>query len=193
MQSGPKSDDLLGAEAKVSAARVLAAKVLIVDDDYYTRKVIRTLLAVVGIVNVHDAVDGASGLEAIRKLRPDIVLLDWEMPGIDGAEFTRRVRSPAEFSYPSVPIIILTGHGERSRVAEAVRLGVHEFLLKPVSSKALLDRIATVLLNPPPMVKRGDYYGPAPRPLSTYKPDAAAYNLRAEQAGDLSRAFRIPV
>ena len=198
MQSSPKSEyapvvDAKVVDAKVLAAQVLAAKVLIVDDDYYTRKVIRTLLAVVGIVNVHDAVDGASGLEAIRKLRPDIVLLDWEMPGIDGAEFTRRVRSPAEFSYPSVPIIILTGHGERSRVAEAVRLGVHEFLLKPVSSKALLDRIATVLLNPPPMVKRGDYYGPAPRPLSTYKPDAAAYNLRAEQAGDLSRAFRIPV
>ena len=81
MQSGPKSDDLLGAEAKVSAARVLAAKVLIVDDDYYTRKVIRTLLAVVGIVNVHDAVDGASGLEAIRKLRPDIVLLASGMNG----------------------------------------------------------------------------------------------------------------
>jgi two-component system, chemotaxis family, chemotaxis protein CheY len=188
MQSGPKSEYVAVVDAKV-----LAAKVLIVDDDYYTRKVIRTLLAVVGIVNVHDAIDGASGLEAVCTLRPDIVLLDWEMPGIDGAEFTRRVRSPAEFSYPSVPIIILTGHGDRSRVAEAVRLGVHEFLLKPVSSKALLDRIAAVLLNPPPMVKRGDYYGPAPRPLSTYKPDVASYNPRVEQAGDLSRAFRIPV
>src|SRR5207248_767210 len=122
MQSGPKSDDFLGAEAKVSAAKVLAAKVLIVDDDYYTRKVVRTLLAVLGIVNVHESVDGASGLEAICALRPDVVLLDWEMPGIDGAEFTRRVRSPIDFSYPSVPIVMLTGHGERSRVAEAVRL-----------------------------------------------------------------------
>src|SRR3989442_284778 len=135
MQSGPKSENAPFMDAKVVAAKILAANVLIVDDDYYTRKVVRTLLAVLGIVNVHGTVDGASGLEAICKLRPDIVLLDWEMPGIDGAEFTRRVRSPTEFSYPSVPIIILTGHGERSRVAEAVRLGVHEFLLKPVSSK----------------------------------------------------------
>src|SRR3989442_14922526 len=110
MQSGPKIDD-----AAVVAAKVLAAKVLIVDDDYYTRKVIRTLLAVVGIVNVHAATDGASGLDAICMLRPHIVILDWEMPGIDGAEFMRRVRPPADFSYPNVPITMLTGHGERSR------------------------------------------------------------------------------
>jgi len=183
MQSSSKNEDAL----------VKTATVLIVDDDYYTRKVIRTLLAVVGIDNVHDATDGASGLEAIRMLRPDVVILDWDMPGIDGAEFTRRVRSPANFSHPNVPIIMLTGHGERSRVAEAVRLGVHEFLLKPVSSKALLDRIVSVLANPRPMVKRGDYYGPELRPLSSYKPDAGSYNLRAEQAVDRLPALRIVV
>jgi two-component system chemotaxis response regulator CheY len=170
------------------AALIKAAKVLIVDDDYYTRKVIRTLLALVGIDNVHDAIDGASGLEAICALRPDVVLLDWEMPGIDGAEFTRRVRSPVEFSYPSVPIIMLTGHGERSRVAEAVRRGVHEFLLKPVSSKALFDSIVSVLANPRPMVRRGDYYGPEPRQLSSYKPGAGSYNQRVESAADQSPA-----
>jgi two-component system, chemotaxis family, chemotaxis protein CheY len=163
---------------------VKPAKVLIVDDEYYTRKVIRTLLALVGITNVHDAVDGESGLEAIATLAPDIVLLDWEMPGIDGAEFTRRVRSPNSFPYPNVPIIMLTGHGERSRVLEAVRLGVHEFLLKPVSSKALLSRIVSVLSKPRPMVRRGDYYGPEPRKLSSYKPDAESYDLRNEQVVD---------
>jgi two-component system, chemotaxis family, chemotaxis protein CheY len=186
MQSSPKDDNAL-----VNGTKVSAAKVLIVDDDYYTRKVIRTLLAVVGFDNVHDAIDGASGLEAIGTLRPDIVILDWEMPGINGAEFMRRVRSPAGFSYPSVPIIMLTGHDERSRVAEAVRLGVHEFLLKPVSSSALRDRIVSVLSNPRPMVLRGDYYGPEPRPLSTYKPDAGSYNPHAEQVVARSPALRI--
>jgi two-component system, chemotaxis family, chemotaxis protein CheY len=195
MQSDPKNADALIKDAKildtkVFDAKILAAKVLIVDDDYYTRKVIRTLLAVVGIVNVHDATDGESGLEAIQTLRPDIVILDWEMPGINGAGFTRRVRSPATFSYPGVPIIMLTGHSERSRVAEAVGLGVHEYLLKPVSSAALRDTIVSVLANPRPMVRRGDYYGPEPRPLATYKPGADSYNLRAEQAADRSLAFR---
>ena len=134
---------------------VKPAKVLIVDDEFYTRKAIRTLLTLVGIGNVHDAADGESGLEAIAALAPDVVLLDWEMPGIDGAEFTRRVRSPKSFPYPDVPIIMLTGHGERSRVLEAIRLGVHDFLLKPVSSKALFNRIEAVLSKPRPMVRGG--------------------------------------
>ena len=179
--------------AVIADGKVLAAKVLIVDDDYYTRKVIRTLLAMVGVVNVHDAVDGTSGLEAICALRPDIVVLDWEMPGIDGAEFMRRVRSPADFAYANVPIIMLTGYSERSRVVEALGLGVHEYLLKPVSSKALFDSFVSVLSSPRPMVRRGGYYGPEPRLVSTYKPDAGSYNLRAEQEAVRSPALRIVV
>jgi two-component system, chemotaxis family, chemotaxis protein CheY len=150
-------------------------KVLVDDDEYYTRKVIRTLLLAMGCTKIYEASDGATGLEEIRALSPDVVLLDWEMPGIDGAEFVRRVRSPETFPLPSVPIIMLTGHGERSRVMEAVRLGVHEFLLKPVSSSALQARILSVLTKPRNMVKRGDYYGPEPRKLATYKPEADSY------------------
>jgi two-component system, chemotaxis family, chemotaxis protein CheY len=150
-------------------------KVLIVDDEYYIRKVIRTLLLAMGCTKINEAPDGAHGLEAIRALAPDVVLLDWEMPGIDGAEFVRRVRSPNSFPYPAVPIIMLTGHGERSRVLEAVRLGVHEFLLKPVSSSSLQARILSVLTKPRNMIKRGEYYGPEPRKLATYKPGADSY------------------
>jgi two-component system chemotaxis response regulator CheY len=96
-------------------------------------------------------------------VKPDIVILDWEMPGLDGAGSVRMVRSPETFPYPDVPIIMLTGHGERSRVIEAVQIGINEFLLKPVSSKALRDRLMAVLTDPRPLVKSGNYYGPAPR------------------------------
>jgi two-component system, chemotaxis family, chemotaxis protein CheY len=171
MQSSPRNIDAL----------VKAARVLIVDDEYYTRKVIRTLLLAVGVTDVYDANNGIGGLEAIRTLEPDIVILDWQMPGMDGGEFMRQVRSPGNFPFPDVPIIVLTGHGERSRVIEAVRFGVHEYLLKPVSSKALHTRLVSVLSRPRSMVKRGDYYGPAPRKLSSYKPEADSYNLTAEQ------------
>jgi CheY-like chemotaxis protein len=147
-------------------------KVLVVEDEHYSRKVIRTLLTAIGVEQIQEANDGASGLAAIQAHNPDIVLLDWEMPGMDGAEFMRKVRSPATFPNPDVPIIMLTGHGERSRVVEAVNLGVHEFLLKPVSSTALMTRILGVLTMPRPMVRRGNFYGPEPRKLSTYKPDS---------------------
>jgi two-component system chemotaxis response regulator CheY len=150
-------------------------KVLVVDDEHYMRKVIRTLLMSIGICTIYEAPDGPSGLETIRAMAPDVVIVDWQMPGLDGASFVRMVRSPGSFPYPDVPIIMLTGHGERSRVIEAVKIGVNEFLLKPVSAKSLHDRLVAVLANPRPIVQSGCYYGPVPRNLS---PAVAAQSPR---------------
>jgi two-component system, chemotaxis family, chemotaxis protein CheY len=146
-------------------------KVLVIDDEHYTRKVVRTLLMTIGIRSIQEAPDGAAGLEAILTSVPDIVLVDWSMPGLDGPGFVRALRSPATFPHPDIPIIMLTAHGERSRVIEGARLGINEYLLKPVSSQALQARILSVVMHPRPMVRRGDYYGPEPRKLSTYKPE----------------------
>lgn len=147
-------------------------KVLIVDDEITMRKVTRSLLQAIGVRTIHEAGDGTSGLELIRTLAPDVVILDWEMPSPNGVEFVRAVRSPGSFPLPDVPIIMLTAYGERSRVVEAVNVGVNEYLLKPVSSKALLARLVAILARPRRMVKKGDYYGPEPRRLSSYKPES---------------------
>ena len=144
---------------------VQTVEVLIVDDNQYMRKVVRNILVSLGVKSIHEAGDGIAGLEAIRMFAPDIVVLDWEMPLLNGAELVRIVRSPGVFPVPDVPIIMLTGHGERWRVVEASRLGVNEFLKKPVSGKALLERMVAILANPRPMVRLGDYYGPEPRKL----------------------------
>jgi DNA-binding response OmpR family regulator len=154
-------------DSKQLAERLAAAKVLVVDDEHYMRKVVRTMLMSFGVIDVHEAPDGATGLELISSLRPDVVILDRQMPGLDGPAFVRIVRSPGTFPYPDVPIIMLTGHGERSHVIEAVKLGINEFLLKPVSVKALQDRMTAVLTQPRQIMKDGDYYGPAPRNLAT--------------------------
>ncbi len=145
---------------------VHSIEVLIVDDNQYMRKVVRNLLVNLGVKNIHEAGDGIAGLEAIRMFAPDVVILDWEMPLLNGAELVRIVRSPGVFPVPDVPIIMLTGHVERWRVVEATRLGINEFLKKPVSGKALLDRMVAILANPRPMVRLGDYYGPEPRKLA---------------------------
>src|SRR3954454_4897823 len=138
-------------------------RILVVDDNPHMRKLVRNLLLNVGIKNVYEASDGIAGLEAIRTVSPDIVILDWEMPLLNGAEMVRIVRSPGVFPVPDIPIIMLSAHGERWRVVEAVRLGVNEFMVKPVSSKGLLDRIVSILVTPRPIVQLGDYYGPEPR------------------------------
>ena len=142
---------------------VQSIAVLIVDDNQYMRKVVRNILVNIGVKNIHEAADGIAGLEAIRMFAPDLVILDWEMPLLNGAELVRIVRSPGVFPVPDVPIIMLTGHVERWRVMEATRLGVNEFLKKPVSGKSLLERIISILTRPRAMVRLGDYYGPEPR------------------------------
>jgi two-component system chemotaxis response regulator CheY len=154
-------------DSKQIAERFAAAKVVVVDDEHYMRKVVRTMLMSIGVRQAHEAPDGPAGLDVIRAVAPDVVILDWQMPGLDGPAFVRIVRSPETFPYPDVPIIMLTGHGERSRVVEAVKIGVNEFLLKPVSVKALQDRMTSVLTRPREIVKSGDYYGPMPRKMAT--------------------------
>jgi CheY-like chemotaxis protein len=145
-------------------------KVLVIDDEHYTRKVIRTLLQTIGVKTIYEVGDGHAGLDAICTYTPHIVLVDYEMPGLDGAGFVRAVRSPGTFPYADVPIIMLTAHSERSRVIEVAKLGINEYLLKPVSIQALQSRLLSVMLHPRKMVRKGDYYGPEPRKLSSFKP-----------------------
>ena len=101
--------------------------ILIVDDNQYMRKVVRTLLVNIGVRKVYEASDGIAGLDAIRIVPPDVVIIDWELPLLNGAEFVRIVRSPGVFPLSDVPIIMLSSHGERWRVVEAVRIGVNEY------------------------------------------------------------------
>lgn len=138
-------------------------RVLVVDDNPFMRNLVRNMLANLGVRKVIDAADGLAALDMIRSLKPDIVILDWEMPLLSGPELVRIVRSPGAFPTPDIPIIILTAHGDRARILEAAKLGVNEFLCKPVSAKALFDRLISIMLKPRESVRLGDYYGPAPR------------------------------
>jgi two-component system, chemotaxis family, chemotaxis protein CheY len=152
--------------------------VLVVDDNQYMRKMIRNLLVNCGIKEIYEAGDGIAALDIIRTVGPDVVILDWEMPLLSGAELVRIVRSPGVFPVPDVPIIMLSGHGERWRVVEAVRLGVNEYLVKPVSAKALYDRLVSIMAQPRPAVQLGDYYGPEPR--------KAAGDITADDTDDVT-------
>ncbi len=138
-------------------------RVLVVDDNPFMRNLVRNMLANIGVRKIFEAGDGIAGLEMIRSLMPDVVILDWEMPLLNGPEMVRIVRSPGAFPMPDIPIIMLTAHGERWRVQQAAKLGVNEFLCKPVSARSLLDRLISILLKPRESVRLGEYYGPAPR------------------------------
>jgi len=148
---------------KVIEKLIQGMNILIVDDNAFMRKVTRMMLMNLGAKSVIEAADGLAALEAIRNRDPDIMLIDWDMPVLNGIEVLRIVRSPGVFPRPNLPAIMLTSRAQRAQVAEAMRAGVHEFLVKPTSPKALRDRLTSIVVNPRPMVKIGKYYVPRPR------------------------------
>src|SRR6476659_172595 len=137
--------------------------VLIADSNPYTRRLTRMMLTNLGIKSTYESPDGVAALEAIRNVNPDIMIMDWEMPVLDGREVMRIVRSPGVFPKANLPIIMLTDLGLQSRVTAAIRLGVHEFLVKPISPKTLQQRLLGIIFKPRPMVRAGKYYIPMPR------------------------------
>jgi len=92
---------------------------------------------------VEAATDGDEGLELIFKHRPDLVLLDLMLPGIDGLEICRRVRS--ESSTRSVPIIMVSAKGEESDIILGLELGADDYVTKPFSPRELVARVRSVL------------------------------------------------
>jgi PleD family two-component response regulator len=130
--------------------RIRSAKVLLVGADFATRKLIRTLLLQAGVTDVHDAADGLAALAAAAELDLDVMVLDWQVAPMRGAEFVRQLRALDPSPASSVPIIMLADHNAAPRVIEAMRLGVHEFLVQPVSAPALRERLASALMTPRP-------------------------------------------
>lgn len=133
---------------------------LVVDDNQHMRRIVRQLLHGFGSREIYEAEDGASGLEAFNGHNPDIVITDWAMPILDGLELTQMIRKPDANANPYVPIIMLSGHSEKSRVAQARDAGVTEFLAKPIAAKALYERVLSVVLNPRPFIRTSSFFGP---------------------------------
>src|SRR5579885_3633295 len=165
-------------------AMIQGLNILVADRNQFMRRLTRAMLMNLGARVVVEAVDGLAALEAIRTCDPDVMFLEWDLPVLDGMEVIRIVRSPGVFPRPNLPIIMLTARSDRSCVMQALRAGVHEFLLKPTSPKALRDRLTSILLKPRPMLKLGEFYVPQPRRLGTpvelAEADAEAAAVAAE-------------
>ena len=133
---------------------------LVIDDNAHMRRIVRTLLHGFGVREAYEAEDGAAGLEAYTNYVPDIIILDWLMPIFDGLELTQMIRQPDANINPYVPIIMITGHTEKRRVLAARDAGVTELLAKPISAKALYQRIVNIVVNPRPFMRNKNYFGP---------------------------------
>ena len=135
-------------------------RVLLVDDNQHMRAIVTTVLAGVGVKHVRETRDGSEALDALRDWPADLAIVDFQMFPLDGVEFTRMVRNAPDSKNPYLPIIMMTGHSEKSRVMEARDAGVTEFVAKPLTAKAVLDRMQAVIYHPRPFVRTATYFGP---------------------------------
>src|SRR3982074_2295158 len=118
---------------------MIAATILVVDDEPQIRRVLRSTLTSQGYV-ITDAKTGEEGVESVRKNKPDLVLLDVNMPGMGGIEACREIRRASE-----APIIMLTvRNAERDKVL-ALDAGADDFVVKPFGIEELLARIRAAL------------------------------------------------
>lgn len=118
------------------------AKVLVIDDTEDVRELITDMLSFNGF-EVHTTPDGPAGLSAARKICPDLVLCDIQMPGWDGFETLEKIRAIPEMS--GVPFIFLTGMGEKPLIRRGMELGADDFLTKPFTMPELLGAVRTQL------------------------------------------------
>ena len=117
-------------------------RILLVDDEPNLRLLIRTTLRSPD-VEIHEAVDGIQGLQLARELRPDLLILDWMMPGLSGIEVARHLHEDADMA--AIPILMLTARGQDADRAQAIQNGVQAYLVKPFRPLELLDRVSDIL------------------------------------------------
>ena len=119
-----------------------SAKVLLVDDEDSLRKVMKELLERDGYI-VSEARDGATALNQIDRVGPDIIVLDLNLPGLDGYGVLSHLRSrPAT---AAIPVIVLTAKGDEDNEVRVFELGADDFLTKPFRARALSARLEAVL------------------------------------------------
>jgi len=114
-------------------------KVLVVDDSAIMRKVITQILEMLG----HDSVPASNGLDAFERLKEHedvrLILLDWNMPEMNGIEFLRAIKDRPGLS--EIPVIMLTTESERRKMIEAIEAGAKHYLTKPFQPETLATKI----------------------------------------------------
>ena len=147
--SGYAAADLSGSfdlldelEPPAAGAAPRRATVLLVEDEDSLRKVMRDLLERDGYA-VAEAADGISALDQVDRVAPDVIMLDLNLPGLDGYHVLQQLRSRAATS--RIPVIVLTAKGDEDNEVRVFQLGADDFLTKPFRAKALSARLEAVL------------------------------------------------
>ena len=114
---------------------------LVVDDSRFVRKVARRILEESGF-SVDEAEDGEQALLSVRGKMPDCVLLDWNMPNMNGIDCLKAIR--AEFGPDQPPVVFCTTESEMSSIEQAIEHGAQEYIMKPFDEGILLGKLSQI-------------------------------------------------
>jgi two-component system chemotaxis response regulator CheY len=122
------------------------------------------------VKRIRDASDAREALDLLALQPADLILLDHAMPGMSGLEMVRVLRANPEHPAARARIVMMTGYGDRKHVAAARDAGVDEFLVKPLATRTLLQRIESALRHRRPFVDAQGFHGPDRRRRRTATP-----------------------
>lgn len=123
-------------------------RALTIDDNAFSRRLLRAMLEQMGIADIVEAEDGAAGIAVARACTPDIVLLDWIMPECSGADTLRSMKQAGMLT-PQMPVLVTSIAANREAIVEAARLGAACFLVSPYATTTLRSRIERTLQHTP--------------------------------------------
>lgn len=171
---------MVSSSAARNKIRLSKVSVLVVDDDKAISNLIKNVLKNLGFGNVVVVHNGDEGLQILEKHSVDLVITDWEMEPMSGVELTKKIRK-MESGKRFLPIIMLTGHGEKSEIELARDCGITEYLIKPFTAKTLCSRIMMVVESPRSFILSKGYKGPSRRRRNQLPPDGVE---RRKRKGD---------
>ena len=131
-------------ESKEEMSNNSRVQILVVDDDAMIRTILTQLLTSAGY-QCDQCEDGAKALEMIHAKQPSLLLLDFDMPGLNGAEVLKRLRADSDPAIAQIPAIMLTGHGSEASEVRCLQAGADDFVTKPTNAAVLRARIETQL------------------------------------------------
>ena len=120
------------------------AKILLVDDAAFMRKVIKDALSKAGYSDLHEAVDGADAVEKYNSLKPDLVLMDITMPNMDGLEALKAIRA----ADGGANVVMCSAMGQETMVIDAIRSGAKDFIVKPFKGERVLKTVTSIVGEP---------------------------------------------
>jgi DNA-binding response OmpR family regulator len=135
-------------------------RVLIVEDNAHMSSILRAILQGFGVRQIVETRDAADAFEIMRNTNPDLALVDFMLGDVDGLEFTRLIRTASDSPNQYLPIIMVSGHTDRSKIMEAINAGVNEYLAKPVKPVDVYNRLLALIERPRRFVKGPGYFGP---------------------------------